>query len=156
MVSGMESERELSQQLAEAERAEAAPWLDYPPLPRWWAPVAGAWFAAMLLVLTEAGNHLVAFPSLAVLLGIEFGFIVWYRRRWGTWPELRSAPREFRPAMRRYFVGLVLGTAAVVATYLVAGRLAAAAVTFVAATVLFHWYDLRYAAASRAARARLA
>lgn len=151
----MESDRDLVRQLSEAERAEAAPWLDHPPLPAWWAPAAGAWFAAMLLTFSQSGNHLVVFPALAVLLGIELGVIAWYRRRWGTWPELRSAPAELRPAMRGYFVALAAGTAAVVGAYLMLGPLPAAGVTFVSATALFAWYDRRYAAASHAARARL-
>ena len=48
----METTPDPYQQLAEAERAAAAPYVDYPPTPAWYAPAVGAWSAAVVAALT--------------------------------------------------------------------------------------------------------
>jgi hypothetical protein len=52
--------------LAEAERAAAAPYVDYPPSPRWFAPAAGLWAAGLVLAATALGDH----PAVAIPIAV--------------------------------------------------------------------------------------
>ena len=156
-VSGMEIDRVAAQHLlAEAERAASAPYVDYPPTPKWYPPAAGLWAAGFTLTVTAAWRRPVIFvPAIVALLALEALFLVWYRRYRRTMPDLRAAPVEFRSEFRRYAVGLVGVVAAVVVAAWLTGPWAAAATTFVLVTVGVLLYERRYAAAATATHARL-
>lgn len=149
----MESE-EIRETLREAERAEAAPWTDYPPTPRWYPPATGLWAGALTLVLGGLHDSTRSLAVLALLV-VELVFIRWYTRyRGGVWPTDRP-PREFRPALAWLLAGLAV---------IVAGALglatinvwAAVALVTVAVTLLVARYEQAYADAARRARERLA
>ncbi len=157
MVSGMETTPDPRQQLAEAERAAAAPYVDYPPTPRWYAPAVGAWSAALLAVVTtRTSHHVLAIVMLASLLAAEGAFFAWYRAKRGTMPSMRQVPTEIRAEMWRYLVGLAVVVAAVAAAVVLASWVVAAVVTFVLVTAGLTVYERRYERAAAATRARLA
>jgi hypothetical protein len=72
----MESEdavEQLRQSLRDADRAEAAPWADYPPSPRGYPPATGVW-AALLSVWAGAA---------LALVGVT-GVVAWYERAYAA------------------------------------------------------------------------
>lgn len=149
----MES-NEIERALREADRAEAAPWVDYPPTPRWYPPAVGVWAGLLTVAFTELEGSL----RTAVLLGLvaaEFGFLRWYvRYRKSVMPTGRP-PREFRTAIGLFVLGAIAvvgGTAALVQTSTWLG----AAYTVVSATLIIAWYERAYADAARRTRERLA
>jgi hypothetical protein len=139
-----------------AERAEVAPYVDYPPTPRWYFPAGGAWAAAYVALLGLHDSHdgwMVA--GLLALVALQGAFLAWYRSYHGAMPRLRRAPREFRRAFLGYGVGCVVVVAVVVAAWLAAGVAAAAVVAFVAVTAGLAWYERVYAAAAGRTRERV-
>jgi hypothetical protein len=152
MVSLMESD-ELRQHLLEAERGEAAAWIDYPPTPRWWAPLFGVWTALFTLDTGFNDGLLQALGNL-VLAAVMGGVIAWSRRWRGTYPRGR-APREFNPA----FLGLFAGTALVAGAAWAIGATVsvwlAAVVAALLASALVAWYERTYARVASRVRARL-
>lgn len=103
MLSTMESHesREMLRTLA---RAEAAPHLSYPKLPRWAPVVFGAWFAAIAAGLGHA-DHTGGKLGLAALLLVEALFLRWFSRAHGAmpWPGRGNPPTEIaRLYDRRY------------------------------------------------------
>lgn len=156
MVSTMETTPDPREQLDEAERAAAAPYVDYPRTPTWYAPAVGAWSAALVAVLATLTSHPV--PSvvvLVVLVAAEGGFIAWYRTKRGTMPSMRQVPPEIRSEMTRYLVGLVVVMAAVVAAAVLLPWVFAAVLAFVLVTAGLTVYERRYGRAAAATRARL-
>ncbi|HXH56004.1 hypothetical protein [Iamia sp.] len=153
----MESDRTPRDPLAAAERAGAAPYVDYPPTPWWYFPAAGAWAASMVVAIGQAGER----PGLTVglvlvLVAAEVAFIGWYRRYRGTMPSFSGVPAEVARAMGGFAVGAVVVVAVVVAATVWAGVLAGAALAFVGVTAGLVAYERRYEAAARATRERLA
>jgi hypothetical protein len=146
---------EIRKALREADRAEAAPWTDYPPTPRWYPPAVGIWAALLTLAFTELDGG-VQKVTLLGLVAAELGFLRWYvRHRNGVMPTGRP-PREFRSAIARFVTaatGVVLGVAVLAATV---GSWAAAAFALVATTPAIAWYERAYADAARRAHERLA
>src|SRR4051794_40929483 len=114
----MES-NDLRQSLREAERGEAATWIDYPPTPRWWSPMFGLWSAVFALNVGYVDGWVGGVVNL-VLAALMGGVIVWQRRRRGTFPTGRP-PRELRAA----FVGLFVGAAAIALVSWLVGELVA-------------------------------
>jgi hypothetical protein len=140
-----------------AERAEAAPYVDYPATPWWYAPAVGLWVAGLLLTLDAMRDHTaVALPAMLVLIGLECAYLGWYTRRHGALPSLRRPPAEFRGALAGYAVGTVLAVAAITTAWLVAGGPAAAVVALVLVTGGIALYERSYARAAARTRARLA
>ncbi len=138
------------------ERAAATPFLDHPPAPAWYCPAAGAWSAALVLALAGlAGRPALAVPAVLVLVALEFAFLGWFRRRWGTWPRLRAAPPEIARAMRGYAVGAVAVIGAVVAAAVLVHPAAGAGVALVGVTTGLWVYERAYARAADAVRRRL-
>ena len=148
----MES-NEMWESLRAADRAEAAPWLDYPPTPGWYPPATGAWAAALTLAFAMESGVL---RSLAVLglVGIELGFLRWYRRYRGTMPS-GVPPRELRPAVATVMVALAATIATIGAVSLTVSPWAAALIALVAVTAVVAWYERAYATATARARRRL-
>lgn len=158
MVSVMESTREdLLQAQRAAERAEAAPYTDYPPTPAWYPPAMGAWMAAYTLLLTLREDHgvwlVLGMIALASLTGL---FLGWYSRYHGAMPNLRHAPREFRRAFACYAAVVVTIGASIALAWRLAGPALAAPVAFAATTLGLIVYERSYAAAARRTRERLA
>lgn len=150
----MESD-EIRAALRAADRAEAAPWTDYPPTPRWYPPATGAWAAAVTLVL--GGLDGVARTSAVVaLLAVELAFLAWYvHYRGGTLPT-GTAPRELRPAIARFATATAAVVAGVAVLTLAVDVLAGAALAFVGVTAVVTCYEHAYAAAICRVRERLA
>lgn len=148
----MES-NEIRQALREAARAEAAPWTDYPPTPRWYPPATGLWAAG--LAATFGGlDHATRSLAILALVILEAAFIGWYTRyRGGMWPTGRP-PQEFRPAIAWFLSALAVITAATFALAQV-HLWAAVALVAVAVTIVVARYEHVYAAAARRARERL-
>jgi hypothetical protein len=140
-----------------AERAEAAPFVDYPATPWWYAPAAGLWAGALTLLVGFAQDrHALAVVGLLALVALESAFLAWYSRYHGALPSLRHAPAEFRPAFVRYGVGVVLVLALVAGTWLLAGPGAAAVVAGIAVTAGLVLYERTFARAAARTRDRLA
>jgi hypothetical protein len=155
MVSIMETDSDANALLIEAERAGAAPYIDYPPTPRWYPPAVAAWAAALVLTIGVSGHKAVFIPALVALLAIEVAFLWWYRRYRGTMPSMRQVPTEIARAMGQYFAATAAVVVAIGIAYTVFGPPAAAVVAFLTVTPTLHWYEGRYAAAAAATRARL-
>ena len=151
----MESDLTPQQALAAAERAGAAPYVDYPPTPAWYFPAVGVWAAAMVLAVGELADRPLVFVPVLIALAVAEGvFIGWYRRYRVTMPSMRHVPREIARAMVGFGVGAVIVViAGVVAA---TNSFIAAAVTFLAVTAGLIVYEHRYATAARAASERMA
>jgi hypothetical protein len=155
MVSSMESDTTHQQTLAEAERATAALWTDYPPTPAWYYPAVGAWFAGYVVAFGAPLADHVRLPLLLVLPFLFGLFVRWYTDKRGAMPRLRSAPPEFKSAIRWYLVGYAALLGACVAVYFTAGYVAATVVAFVGATAGLWVYERAYEDAVRRTRERL-
>lgn len=153
----MESDnpRELARTLA---RAEAAPYLDYPELPRWTSLVFALWFAAVVAVLASA-DELWGKLALIPLVGVELWFIRWYSRRHGAmpWPSSKgNPPEEIARLHRGYYAAMILTVLIVAATWWFAGRWYAVGATFVLTAAVFWCYDLIFGRTAERVRERLA
>jgi hypothetical protein len=157
MLSDMESDAfDLTEAQRTAERAEAAPYVDYPPTPRWYYPACGAWVAAYVALLGLREEHSVWLVVGVVLLTALVGaFLGWYQRYVGAMPRPLRGPREFRLAYAGYFAGLLVLTGAIAGTWLLVGHAAAVVVAFVGTTVGIYGYERAYADAARRTRERL-
>ncbi|HEY8525490.1 MAG TPA: hypothetical protein VIL48_11030 [Acidimicrobiales bacterium] len=153
----MESDATPQQALAQAERATAAVWYDYPPTPWWYCPGAGAWHAAFPLAiggLRDAPALLLV--ALAALMAVAAGFTTWYTRYRGAMPRVGGAiPAEFRPAVVAFGGGYLTLLVGVAIVFVTAGYGAAAIVALVGVTAGFAVYERAYAAAAAATRARV-
>ncbi|MDF9715516.1 hypothetical protein INN71_04910 [Nocardioides sp. ChNu-153] len=156
----MES-NELRTSLRDLERAEAAPYVDFPPTPWWYFLAVPAWAAAMTtavhLALVEDVSSwwlTLALVALALLVG---AFVGWYGRYHGAVPSLRgSKPREIRTAYRQYAMGAVLVLLAIGVAVATLPWWGSAAVAFVAVGAGIGIYEVAYSRAAAAARERLA
>jgi len=154
MLSGMESNGNLHETLRAADRAAAAPWVDYPPTPWWHYPCFGLWAAAMVVTYGAFHDHVVVFlPCYLALIALVGVYIVWQRRRRGVspygWP-----PREVRVVCGWYLAGYLVLYGIVVAV-MVWSWACAAAVAFAASTAGLVWFEAGYARAVRRVRSRL-
>lgn len=157
MVSSMESFYDPRQDLADVERAAAAPYVDYPPTPRWYPASVGLWSTALVAADGWFRHNTPLFVATIVLLiATNIAFISWYRRLRGTMPSMRHAPAEIVREMAWMLVGCVVVVALVALTFATIGTLAACVVTFVLVMSGVAWYERRYARAADAVRARLA
>lgn len=155
----MESNRDFDprQLLVEAEKASAAPYLDYPPLSAWFAVAAGMWAAAMVYVLTaHADRPSIMAPVVVGLVGIEAAWMSAYRRKWGTFPTIRHAPTEVRRVYVWYFIGVAVALVAGALAYVAWGVAGATLSAFVTVTAGLALYERAYTNAARATRTRLA
>ena len=154
MLSDMESDRDLTEVLRRADRAAAAPYIDYPPTPRWYPPATGLWSALFCVAMTFPGDSPLRSLSMLALVAVEVTFLVWYRRRRGTWPR-GLGPEEIRKAMAAFVVGAVVVFGIVGVTLWLATPWVAAVVAFVVVTSAVAWYERVYAAAADRAGVRL-
>lgn len=141
------------------ERAEAAPWVDYPPTPRWYPPAVGLWSAALLGLAaydsTGLTGELVRLGGLVAMLALLGVFQVWYRRYRGTMPTGRPPLELRRPARVFAVTGLAVAALGLLLAY-TAPVWVGPLVAFALMTPLVAWYERAYARAARATRERLA
>ena len=143
----------LREALRMADRAEAAPWTDYPPTPRWWPPLFALWTLAFGLEIgyLDGLSQALTTLALAALMGVVIG---WQRAYRGTYPTA-CAPREFRASL----VGLVAGALVIVLLARLLGLAVApwlgAVLAALGVLVLVHWYERVYARTADRVRARL-
>lgn len=159
MESDPGSDLRKSQRMAQkmAERAEAAPYVDYPPTPKWYPPSVGVWAAALVLLIAQREDHQVlTVIGILALVAIEGAFLSWYSRYHGALPSLRHPPAEFRVAFLRYLAGLAVVIGLIALAWWVVDPWAAAIVTLVSVTAGLALYEREYAAAARRTRQRLA
>ena len=150
---------EVRRALLVAERAAAAPYIDYPPSPAWFAPVTGLWFAALVGVFTWWRESVAVFVvGLGLLLALEAGYLTWMRQRHGAlpMPGTGTPPAEIGRVWRGYFAGCGVVLALVALVWWQVGVLPAAATTFVLVTSGLVWYERAYVAAAGVVRERLA
>jgi hypothetical protein len=144
--------------LAVAERAAAAPYVDYPPTPWWYAPVIGAWTAAVLGTFVwwreNAGLFIAA---LLVLIALELLFVSWMKRRHGALPVPGRGrpPAEIAAVWRGYMLGVAAIALLVALAWVLGGTLIAAGSAFVLVTAGLIGYERRYAVAAAQVRSRL-
>jgi len=154
MLSDVESNQDAAESLRLADRAAAAPYIDYPPTPRWYPPATGLWAATFCLAQAIPDTSpLRAVPMLALIL-VEFAFLAWYRRYRGTWPRGR-APVEIRRVMWWFVAGVVVVVGFGALLLWLTSPWVTAPVAFVVVTPAVAWYERAYAAAAARARARL-
>ncbi|MQA82997.1 MAG: hypothetical protein GEV10_31855 [Streptosporangiales bacterium] len=154
----MESKDEIREQLRAAERAAAAPYVDYPKDPWWTVPGFGA--LASLIVLGVNLREQSDMPDWAATLPLALvaagacGYVLWQRRRRGTMPS-GKAPRE----VNRVLWGFVLGAVVVAVVVFVFADLAplwlAVPSAFVLASGGMLWFGRAYDRAAAQARERL-
>jgi hypothetical protein len=106
-------ESDQREELRRLERAEAAPYVAYPPTPRWYVPATGLWAAAYcanMAWMRAGGPEWAILPIVVVLVALAGLFLGWYRRYHGAFPSL-SGPKP--PEIRRAYAAYLLGAAAV-------------------------------------------
>lgn len=141
------------------ERAEAAPYVDYPPTPWWYFPSVGLWAAALIAAFAWWRENTVLFiGTIVVLVALEGAFIAWMSRRHGAlpMPGRGTPPAEIAVVWRGYFAGVAVVVAVVGLVWWLAGPPVAAPVTFVLVTAGLVLYERRYAVAAAKVRERLA
>ncbi|WP_040590163.1 hypothetical protein [Sciscionella marina] len=151
----MESNRDAEEAPRQADRAAAAPYVDYPPTPAWYPPATGLWAAAFCLVTGIPSGSALKAVALAVLVVAELGFVVWYRRYRGVLPRGR-APKEVRKVLAAFVVGAVVVIAVIGVTLWLTTPLLAAILAAAVVIPAIAWYERAYAAAAGRTRARLA
>ncbi len=102
----MENERDVAEELRQADRAAAAPWIDYPSTPPWYPVATGLWAALFCLATAVPDDSMLQATALLALVAAELALVVWYRRRRGTWPRGR-APEEIRTVLAAFVIGAV-------------------------------------------------
>lgn len=139
-----------------AERAEAAPYIDFPPTPAWYPPAAGLWAGSLvaMLALNNTHSRLALFGIMALLV-VQILFVRWYRAYHGALPSPKGAPPEFAGAFRRYTLGIVVVIAATAGVWLLLGPWVAAVTTAALVGVGLALYEKEYAAAAARTRERL-
>lgn len=150
---------EAREQLLLVERAAAAPYVQYPPSPWWYAPAIGAWTAAFIADFVWWRRNGVLFAaSLGILLAAETLFVIWMRRRHGALPMPGHGrpPAEIAAVWRGYVLGVAAIAALVALAWWLGGVPVAAAVAFVLVTAGIALYERRYAIAAGKVRDRLA
>lgn len=156
----MES-NEIREQLRLAERAAAAPYIDYPKDP-WWQflllslvlPI----FALLLNTLVNGSTtmrSLLALQSLAIT-GITLAVVLSQRKRRGALPSGGKAPAELRRVFRWYFVGASALTLAVSALALTTPLYVSMPVAWALSLFGIAWFGMAHERAAVRIRERLA
>lgn len=154
MLSNMESNRDAAESLRQADRAAAAPYVDYPPTPRWYPLATGLWAAVFCLAMALPDDRPLRGLAMVGLAVVEGAFIGWYRRYRGTWPRGR-APEEIRRVLLRFVVGAAVVVAVVGLTLWLTSPWVAAVVALVVVPPAVARYERAYADAAARTRVRL-
>jgi hypothetical protein len=148
----------LPEQLRAVERGEAAPYVRFPPTPWWYAPVVGAWAAALVGTFSWWRVNAALFVAwLLLLIVLEGLFIGWLKRRHGAlpMPGYGRPPAEIASVWRGYAAGLVAAIAAIAVAWWLGRVAVGAVVAFVTVTAGLAVYERRYAVAAARVRERL-
>jgi hypothetical protein len=151
-------ESDAEEQLRVLERAEAAPYVNYPKTPGWYAPAVGLWTAALIGAFTWWRVSAALFVgSLVALVALELWFVTWMRRRHGAMPMpgRGKPPREIRAIWVRFSVAVPVVVALVALAWWLGGVPAGAGTAFVLVTAGLWYYERRYAVAAAEVRERL-
>lgn len=141
--------------LREADRAAAAPYVDYPPTPVWYPLAVGLWCAAFVLCWTLDG------PAFAVvmvtLLAAQILFVRWASRRHGALPDPTKGepPAEIARQYRLFFISAAAVAVLTLVLSWAAAPAVAAPVVFVLVTAGLWHYERTYAVAAAQVRDRL-
>ena len=154
----MES-NEIQEQLREAERAAAAPYIANPKSPWLHTLLLSLTGPALVLVITQTWGGLsertsASFPSLVVAL-IAMFIILDQRKRRGVTP-MGQAPREIRRVFNWYVLGMVVIIGGVFALGLTTSLWISIPVSFVACLGGLLWTGIAYERAAERVQARLA
>ncbi|MER7006214.1 hypothetical protein ABT297_24655 [Dactylosporangium sp. NPDC000555] len=150
---------QVREQLLLVERAAAAPYVQYPPTPWWYAPIVGAWTAAFIAGFAWWRENGAIFTAwLGILLAAEALFLIWMRRRHGAlpMPGHGKPPAEIAAVWRGYFVGVAAIAVLVALAWWFGGVPVAAAAAFALVTAGLVIYERKYAIAAGKVRDRLA
>lgn len=157
MVSAMESYSEAREALAELERGEASPYVDYPPTPAWYPPSVGVFAGALVVGIAVLINSTwLGCVVIGGLVVLEAAFLSWYSRFHGAMPSMRNPPMEFRSLIRRFAVGYAALIGVTVALWFLTNAWVTAAAVAGMATVAVTIYEKAYAATAARTSARLA
>lgn len=149
----MESD-ELREAAVAADRAETAPWVDYPPTPAWYPVSVGVWSALLVLAfgIPDTVWRVIAMLALVV---VEGAFLGWYRSYRGVQPS-GAPPAELRRTMAVMLGTSVLVVGIVIALALLVAPRAGAIAALVLVTAVVWRYERAYADAARRVRQRQA
>ena len=152
-LSTMESDVTAQELARAADRAEAAPWIDYPPTPAWYPLSAGLWAGGLVLAVTLLDGWAQSL-ALVGLVALEGVFLAWYRRYRGALPT-GWMPAELRPAALWFVAGCAAVAGVAVGLTALDWPVLAAVAALVLTTALVAWYERAFATAAAATRARL-
>lgn len=150
--------QEVARELADAERAAAAPYINYPPT-QWWEIVLIATWAGAL-VYAVGTDRIDGFPQallIFALVGVELVWINWRSRSHGAmpWPGKGNPPPEIAKLWRHYYLGVAAFAAMIAVVWILGNHVAAAVFVFFLTLVSLTWYETRYGAAATRVRERL-
>lgn len=153
-------ESDAHETMAELERAEAAPYIDYRPTPWWVAPYFGLYFVGLVLAFawTSDAYRPVYFAILAVLLVSLFVVVRHIKRRNGAlpFPGRGTPPPEIARVYRLYFWSLIPVAAVLLLSFFLLPVPVSAVIAFVTVTAGVVLYDRVYERAAVVVRERLA
>lgn len=152
-------ESDAREQMRLLERAEAAPYVDYPKTPWWYPIIVGLWVAAMIGAFTWWRENAALFASsLAMLIVLELAFITWMQRRHGAMPMpgRGKPPVEIGALWRKFYASLAAIVVIVGLVWWLTNVPIAAAAAFVQVTTGLMFYERAYAVAAAKVKERLA
>jgi hypothetical protein len=150
----MESARDIEEALHQADRAAAAPYIDYPPIPRSYLVVTGLWAVCFCLTFAIPRPGPLREVAQLMLIAVSLALTRWYHRHRGTWPRGR-APEEIRRVKVTFVIGATVVVCLVAVAFGLAGPWVATPVAVVVMAPALAWYERAYANAAARARARL-
>lgn len=150
----MESAQDIARELRQADRAAAAPYIDYPPTPRSYLVVTGLWAICFCLTLAIPRPGPLREVTQLVLIAVSLALTGWYHRHRGTWPRGR-APEEIRRVKVAFLIGATMVVCLVAVAFGLAGPWVATPVAVVVIAPALARYERAYARAAARARARL-
>ena len=155
----MES-NEISEELREAERAAAAPYVTYPKEP-WWALWALSCVLPLLTLAlhetrqgSEGSGPLLVMPSVLISV-IVVVVVTAQRKRQGALPA-GKAPNELQRVYRWYFVGAAMFGVGAIALGLLTPLIVSLPIAFLLNLGGLLWFGYSYERAAARVRARLA
>ena len=151
----METDKTPAEQLRDVERAQTAPWVDYPPTTNWYYPTVGLWLAAMCVAAVKVAGDFRWIAAVAVLLALEIMMLNWLKNGRPALPNLRTVPEEFAPLVKWFVLIAILIVASSVGLIIAGFEVIGFALCAIATTVGLYGYEKKFDMAADAARGRL-
>ena len=151
----METNKTPEEQLRQVERAQTAPWVDYPPTPNWYYPAVGLWLGAMCVAAVKVFSDNRWIAVVAVLLVLEVTLINWMKRGRPAMPNLRTVPGEFERLVKWFVLIAILIVAATLALVIAGLEVAGFSLGAAATAIGLYVYEKKFEAAADQARLRL-